>query len=145
MSWLDALFGGGTVVGPFAAPAAGDVVLFDGVTGKLIKSGGPLYPPMILHGATGATETFDFTVSRLHKATIDAACVFTFTPPLVSMHCQIEFKYSGGAHVITWPVSLKFAAGLEPSWDTTGKPNTANLYWDTEDSVWLLVGSQGFA
>lgn len=105
--------------------------------------------PLVVHGNISGSETFNFSTgasgSLNHKAIISASCVFTLTPPIISRHCQIQFKYTGGTHVITWPASVKFGFGAQPSWDTTGIYNTANLYWDTDESIWLVMGTTGFA
>jgi len=81
-----------------------DTITYDGVTA---------------HGSMGTTETFDFSANRLHSATNSAACTITFTAPAGPCNVIIELT-NGGAFGITWPGTVTWPDGTEPTWTTSG-------------------------
>jgi hypothetical protein len=114
-----------------------------GAQGSQGFQGALAIPALIVHGNTGATETFDFTAGPNHKATFDAACTVTLTAPAVARHLTIEFAFSGGSHVITWPAAVKFQNNVEPTWDAA-KLNVVSLFWDSDASIYLVTGTLPF-
>lgn len=86
--------------------------------------------------ASGATETL--TLAPVHKVTMNANCEFTFPTPTKASHTFI--LHLVGSFTPTWPASVDWAAGTEPTYATPA------LYVFTTDdtaSTWLghMVGS----
>lgn len=68
--------------------------------------------------ATG-TMTIDWGQSNHQSATLTGNCVFTFTPPNGS--CVLKIKcINFGAHTPTWPVTVLWQSGTEPTWTAAG-------------------------
>lgn len=74
-------------------------------------------------GNTGGTRTLDLEVANFFSATLDQACVFTFSNPPVSgdFGCFVLELTNGGAFAITWPVSVDWPGGTAPTLTTSGK------------------------
>jgi len=103
-----------------------------GPTGPTGQTGPASIINEIVDGNTGAGITLNFTTGVNHKITVNAATVLTFTAPANSRHVQVRFDYSGaGGFAITWPGSVTWTGGVEPSWNTTvGPMNIASFYYD---------------
>jgi hypothetical protein len=73
-------------------------------------------------GNTGATETFDLTTANFFSATLDQACVFTFSNPPGSgdFGTFVLELTNGGAFAITWPVSVDWPGGTAPTLTAAG-------------------------
>lgn len=73
-------------------------------------------------GATGATRTFDMAVANFFSATVDEACVFTFSNPPASGDFGVFVLEltNGGAFAITYPVSVDFVGGVAPTLTAAG-------------------------
>lgn len=68
-----------------------------------------------VHGAMGATETFDPTAGNVHTGTLDADCVFTLGAPAGSGACLLELEITGsGTHAWTWLGSVTWPGGVTP-------------------------------
>lgn len=137
MSWLDRFFSNGYAnVQVGGVPLAPETTLnfAPGVTGAdnpaSTRTDVFVIPPLVAHGNTGAAMTFDFTAGPNHSATVNANTTFTLTPPGVARHCAIEFAFSGGSHTISWPATVKWSGGVQPTWDTSGNQNVATFFWD---------------
>ena len=73
-------------------------------------------------GNTGATRTFDLSVANFFSATLDQACVFTFSNPPGSgdFGTFVLELTNGGAFVITYPASVDFPGGVAPTLTAAG-------------------------
>jgi hypothetical protein len=73
-------------------------------------------------GNTGATETLDLTTANFFSATLDQACVFTFSNPPGSgdFGTFVLELTNGGAFAITWPVSVDWPGGTAPTLTAAG-------------------------
>lgn len=139
MSWLDSLFGGtGNVTGPAAPPVDGDLVAFDGTTGKLIKSygsvaalGAALKPALVAHGNSGSAVTIDLSASLRHSVVVNANTTITFILPSGNADlATLGVTFSGGAHTVAYAVtggSMQWAGGAAPTLTTDGKSQTITL------------------
>jgi len=146
MSWLDRFFlGGYGKIQIDGVDLAREAVLnfLSGVKGTDDPANGRtdirVIPALIVHGAAGTTETFDFAAGPNHSATFDNNITITFAAPSVERHCTIEFVYSGGGHSLVWPATVKWAGGVQPTWDTTGNKNVATFFWD--GAAYLAMGN----
>ena len=76
-------------------------------------------------------ETIDWTAGQKQKITITAATSITFTAPVGP--CNLTLKIvNGGTGTITWPATVKWPGGSEPSWTTSGT-DIASFYFDGTD------------
>jgi hypothetical protein len=146
MSWLDRFFLGGygkIQIGGVDLPPEAVINFPAAVTGADDAANGrtniTTIQALVAHGAAGTTETFDFTAGPNHSVTFDNNVTITFTAPAVERHCTIEFIYSGGGHTLTWPATVKWAGGVQPTWDTTGNKNVATFFWD--GAAYLAMGN----
>jgi hypothetical protein len=73
-------------------------------------------------GNTGATRTIDLESGNFFSATLDQACVFTFSNPAASGdYCGFVFALTnGGSDTITWPASVDWAGGTPPTLTASG-------------------------
>lgn len=82
-----------------------------------------------VHGAMGATETFDASASDIHSGTLDAACTFTLSNPSATGRQTTLVLYilqdGTGGWAITWPASVK-ADPAAPAIITTA--NTTSIF-----------------
>ena len=77
---------------------------------------------------TGTTQTVNWNSGQKQKTTITAATGMTFTAP--PGPCNLTLKIvNGGAGVITWPASVDWPGGTEPTWTTTGT-DICSFYYD---------------
>jgi hypothetical protein len=74
-------------------------------------------------GNTGGTRTLDLTVANFFSATLDQACVFTFSNPPATgkFGCFVLELTNGGAFGITWPVAVDWPGGTAPTLTASGK------------------------
>lgn len=77
---------------------------------------------------TGTTPTINWTNGNKQKATITAATTVTFTAPAGPSNLTLKIV-NGGAGAITWPATVKWPGGTEPTWTTTGT-DICSLYYD---------------
>ena len=70
---------------------------------------------------------------------------FTFTAPSNSRHVQVRMVQDGtGGRTVTWPASVKWASGTQPTWVTTAAAvNIANFFYDGTN--YWGAGLTGFA
>lgn len=105
----------GAVTGPAAAPADGDVVLFDGVTGRIIKSGGAL-----------GTMAFEATGSYVAKALFNAQTILAATtdntPAAVTVAEQTLVGRKTGGNI----AALTAAEAMNVLWVTAPASKTAS-------------------
>lgn len=73
-------------------------------------------------GNTGATRTFDLEVANFFSATLDQACVFTFSNPPSSgdFGTFVLELTNGGAFAITFPASVDWPGGTAPTLTASG-------------------------
>jgi hypothetical protein len=73
-------------------------------------------------GNTGATRTFDLEVANFFSATLDQACVFTFSNPPASgdFGTFVLELTNGGAFAITFPAAVDWPGGTAPTLTAAG-------------------------
>jgi len=80
---------------------------------------------------TTTTQTIDWTAGQKQKTTITAATAMTFTAP--AGPCNLTLKViNGGLGTITWPATVKWPGGTEPSWTSSGT-DICSFYFDGTD------------
>lgn len=101
-----------------------------------------------VHGAMGATETFDPTLGNVHTGTLDADCTFTISAPVGSGAATLEFwitQNGTGGWDITWPGSVTWSGGA-PTPDTTAGVTVVYLLESIDGGTnWVgyLAGGSG--
>jgi hypothetical protein len=73
-------------------------------------------------GNTGATRTFDLANANFFSATLDQACVFTFSNPPASgdFGTFVLELTNGGAFAITFPAAVDWPGGTAPTLTAAG-------------------------
>lgn len=73
-------------------------------------------------GNTGATRIFDVSTANFFSATLNQACVFTFSNPPASgdFGSFVLELTNGGAYAITYPGSVDFVGGVAPTLTAAG-------------------------
>lgn len=79
-------------------------------------------------GSSGATDTINWTTGNKHKSTLSENCTYTFTAPTGPANLILKLV-NGGAFTPTWPATVKWPAGTEPTWTASGTDVVA-LYYD---------------
>lgn len=79
-------------------------------------------------GNADTTETIDWTTANFHKSTLTANCTYTFTAPSGATTLIMKLV-NGGAFTPTWPATVKWAGGTEPSWTASGT-DVLSFYYD---------------
>jgi len=79
-------------------------------------------------GESGATDTIDWTAGNKHKSSLSENCTYTFTSPSGPANLILKLV-NGGAFTPTWPATVLWVGGAEPSWTASGTDITA-FYWD---------------
>lgn len=77
---------------------------------------------------TGLTQTIDWTAGQKQNTTITAATTVSFTAPAGPANLTLKVV-NGGLGAITWPATVKWASGSEPSWSSAGT-DIAAFYYD---------------
>lgn len=95
-------------------------------------------------GNTGATQTFDLEVANVFTATLDQASTFTFSnPPTTGSGGGLSIMLTNpGAFTITWPASVDWEEGVEPTWTVSGL-DILGFYTIDAGTTWL--GKQGMS
>ena len=74
---------------------------------------------VIAKGAMGATETITWNDGQKQSGTNSANCTITFANP--DGPCNMMFVLTnGGAFTLTWPGTVQWAGGTEPTWTVAG-------------------------
>jgi hypothetical protein len=95
-------------------------------------------------GNSSTAITIDFTAGANQKVTMTGNCTFTFTPPTNNRHVQVRMLEGAGGFTRTWPGTVKWANGTEPTWVTTAAAvNIANFFYDGTN--YWGAGLVGFA
>ena len=69
---------------------------------------------------------------------------FTFTAPANSRHVQVRMLEGSGGFTRTWPATVKWSNGTQPTWVTTASAvNIASFYYDGTN--YWGQGGTGFA
>ncbi len=83
---------------------------------------------VIAAGNMGAAETLDWTAGQKQSGTNSANCTISFTNP--AGPCNLMFVLTnGGAFSLTWPGSVEWPGGTEPSWTAAGV-DVISFYFD---------------
>jgi len=84
------------------------------------------------NGNSGAADTIDWTVSNKQKSTLTDNCTFTFTAPGGPCSLILKLAQDGtGSRTVTWPATVKWAAGTAPTLTTTAsRVDIITFYYD---------------
>ncbi len=136
-------------IGPNAGPASGShnnelfidyvetntPLIWGDFANGIIKINGNLQVTEVTFDAettnTGTTPTIDWTVNGKQKMTVTTATTVTFTAPTGPTNVTLKV-INGGTGVITWPATVKWPGGTEPTWTTSGT-DIASFYFDGTD------------
>lgn len=84
-------------------------------------------------GVSGANKTIDWNSGNNQKVTFDNSCIFAFTAPSTGVaHLTLRMiQPVAGGKTVTWPATVKWSGGTQPTWDTTAsRENYAFFYWN---------------
>ncbi len=98
-------------------------------------------------GNTGAAVTFDLADGNVFSATVNANTTVTLANPAASGQCSSAsiLLTNGGAFSITWPASVKWAGGAQPTWTAAGV-DVLTLFTVDAGTTWYgLIAGAGFA
>lgn len=125
--------GAGDVVGPVSA-VANDVVLFDGVTGKLVKDGGSFATLM----ASNLISTIGPETTVASASTVDLSAVSTFRVYITGTTTISSFGTGANrAHL------LRFAGQVLVNYTVGTMPNGTRQYTQAGDSMLFTSDSSG--
>lgn len=83
------------------------------------------------NGSSSTADTIDWGVGNKQKTTLSADCTYTFTAPPGPCNLILKIVHSGASRNPTWPASVKWSGGAEPTWSTTdGAIDIASFYYD---------------
>ena len=97
--------------------------------------------------AAGATETLDLENGNTFDITLDQACTFTFSNPpasgITGSFTLFLRQDGGGGNAVTWPASVDWTGGTEPTLVTTGSSLTILSFFTVDGgTIWHgMVGS----
>jgi hypothetical protein len=94
------------------------------------------------HGSTGATETIDLEDGNVHGITLDSNCTLTFSnPPSSGTYGQFRLivtQDGTGFRTITWPGSVIWNVGVEPTLSTAaGSVDVLDFYTVNAGTSWV--------
>lgn len=92
-------------------------------------------------GNSGTADTIDWTTGNKHKSTVTGGVTYTFTSPSGPANLILKLV-NGGSQTITWPGTVVWSGGTEPSWTASGTDIVA-FYWD--GSSYYGQGSLNFS
>ena len=111
-------------------------------TGNLGSTGAITFSVEIDNGSSGATDTIDWNEGNKQKSTLSETCTFTFTAPTSGI-CTLTLKLINfGAFVPTWPGTVLWSGGTEPTWTVSGT-DIVSFYYD--GTSYYGVGSLDFS
>jgi len=106
----------------------GDVDIAGSITGGSLSVDTATFVSEIDNGNATGTDTIDWTAGNKQKSTLTGNCTFTFTAP--TGPCSLTLKATNfGAFTPTWPATVKWAGGTEPTWTASGL-DIATFYYD---------------
>lgn len=84
------------------------------------------------NGNSGAADTIDWGNGNKQKSTLTDNATFTFTNPGGACNVVLNLVQDGtGSRNPTWPASVKWAGGSEPTWSTgAGAIDIVSFYFD---------------
>jgi hypothetical protein len=92
------------------------------------------------HGATGASETVDWSEALAHHLTIDAACAVTFSNPTAGATYVLEILQDGtGGWAVTLP-TITWPDGTPTLTTTASKLDVFALYYTGTIYIGKVVG-----
>ena len=87
-------------------------------------------------GTTDTTETIDWNSGNLQRCELNGNCTFTFTAPAGPCHLTLVLEGDGTARTLTFPATVKWVSGGEPTWGgTDGSKNIMSMVWDGTDYI----------
>jgi len=83
-------------------------------------------------GNSSTADTIDWGTGNNHKSTLTDDCTYTFTAPASVGHLTLRMiQDATGTRTVTFPATVKWSGGTEPTWDTTGtRENYAFFYYN---------------
>lgn len=103
-------------LGTMAAEAAANYVKKDGsVAFTGVIAGLQFYNPTVDNGASGASKTIDFNAGTYQKITIDQNTTLSFSNNAAGKKLILDILWNGN-YTLTWPATVRWEAGTEPTW-----------------------------
>ena len=89
------------------------------------------------NGNSGAADTIDWGAGNRQKSTLTDNVTYTFTAPSGPCHLTLRMiQDAGGTNTVTFPATVKWSGGTEPTWDTTGnRENYAFFYYNSTNYI----------
>jgi hypothetical protein len=102
------------------------------------------------HGNTSTTETVDLANGTVHRVVLDANCTFTFSGAVSgngSSFTLIVTQDATGSRIATWPASVIWAGGVEPTLSTAASAVDILTFLTVDGgTTWAgFVAGQGMA
>jgi len=102
------------------------------------------YDGEVDNGNSGTSDTIDWGVGNVQKTTLNGDCTYIFTAPAGPCHLTLKIVHSGSSRNPSWPATVKWANGVEPTWSTTDTSvDIATFYYDGTN--YYGMGNKGFA
>lgn len=77
------------------------------------------FDEVVDNGNSSTADTIDWKVGNKQLSTLTGACTYTFTAPSGPANLVLKLIQGGsGSYNPTWPASVKWVGGVEPSWST---------------------------
>ena len=126
----DADVSGGDAAGDLGTSNGGDVNLEGGAPGTSgTKGSGNVFKGVFQdqavfnaeydNGNSGGADTVDWGNGNKQLSTLTGDCTFTFTAPAGPCNLMLRLIHDGSARNPTWPATVKWAGGTEPTWSTS--------------------------
>ena len=102
----------------------------------------PQYPTQPATGTWTGSTTIDWNDGFMQRGVLTGNTVFVFTAPQGCANMVLRWQQDGsGSHTVTWPGTVKWADGTEPTWDTAASDyNVAWLYYDVTAGYYYAYG-----
>lgn len=78
-------------------------------------------------GNSSTADTIDWRTGNKHKSTVTGDCTYTFTAPSGPANLILKLV-NAGAQTLTWPGTVTWPGGTEPSWTSSGTDIVAFYY-----------------
>jgi hypothetical protein len=84
------------------------------------------------NGSSGAADTINWNNGQKQLTTLSDNCTYTFTAPTAGIgNFLLRIVHSGASRNPTWPATVKWAGGAEPTWSTSDADiDIVSFYWN---------------
>lgn len=122
------------------ASTDGNLVMWDGVTGQVLKDGGSLYAPRVVSAADDATAVINTDITDVYALTAVANdTVFTLTgTPADGQKLIVRFKDAGVAKGLTW-TGFTDVGVTAPTTTVAGKQHYVGCMYNGATTRWEII------